>query len=528
MAKVTKTKKPKVPTTLQLIKLTNAAIQRTSCEVLSGALLQPAGATTSVYRATDMDVTVTVGLDIVTDRDTLINPRAMVAALPLVPAGESIAVRDNALAGVGGVNLAESKVEDYPTMPPRIGKTAETSRHVFTVAELTDALDFVVRAVSSEETRYYLNGIYLHQHNMADIGDGTGKAGVLRMVATDGHRLHIRTFTGSASPSTRRDGSPAVIVPRRAVAMIVKALALYSPDTWAEMEWCETGFVFRLGRVLVESKIIDSTFPDYVRVIPSLEDVTHTIPVPAAERAAMALAHRATVARINEGSVRKNAEQCTVCAVPGGVIVPMYRHQAEGAVAWFNGAYVLDILRDDAAVFHIVDFGSPARVTYPERPGYLGVTMPMRGDSGSVPEHHTKAAEREAAELASVPAPVDNTTRLDAWCAIMKAPKAARGDVPSWDRCEPAMAAAVWCGVLACSLGDGADSATITTVTAPPPDGYMAAPPALGAVVELAAYRSQAWSPAALRPANDDAGADLAVITARGVPWQGVAGYGDD
>src|SRR5690606_22346955 len=114
-------------------------------------------------------------------------------------------------------------------------------------------------AISTEETRYYLNGIYLH----AVEGEGGLK---LRAVATDGHRL-----AQAEMPAPKgAEGMPGGIVPRKAVGEIQKLLE--DPEAEVNVEVSQTKIRVTFDSVVLTSKLIDGTFPDYVRVIPQSND----------------------------------------------------------------------------------------------------------------------------------------------------------------------------------------------------------------------------------------------------------------
>jgi DNA polymerase-3 subunit beta len=169
------------------------------------------------------------------------------------PGGDSqLALR----AGRYATSLVVLPVDDFPSM------TAGSLPHKFslpakTLRELIDRTRF---AISTEETRYYLNGIYLHA------GENEG-AKVLRAVATDGHRL------ARVEVSPVPDGAasmPGVIVPRKTVAELRKLLD-ESNDS-VEIALSDTRIQFTAGAVLLTSKLIDGTFPEYERVIPRDND----------------------------------------------------------------------------------------------------------------------------------------------------------------------------------------------------------------------------------------------------------------
>jgi DNA polymerase-3 subunit beta len=159
-------------------------------------------------------------------------------------------------AGRYTTSLMVLPVDDFPSM------TAGTLPHAFRLSAqlLRGMIDRTRFAISTEETRYYLNGIYLHT---AMGGDGVK---MLRAVATDGHRL----ARVEAPLPAGAEAIPGVIVPRKTVAEARKLLDESQDDI--EIALSETRIQFTLGPVRLTSKLIDGTFPEYERVIPRDND----------------------------------------------------------------------------------------------------------------------------------------------------------------------------------------------------------------------------------------------------------------
>jgi DNA polymerase-3 subunit beta len=160
-------------------------------------------------------------------------------------------------AGRYATSLVCLPVEDFPalqegTLPHRFGLKAGVLR------DLVDRTRF---AISTEETRYYLNGIYLH------VAESEG-ATVLRAVATDGHRL-ARVEEDLPEGAA---GMPGVIVPRKAVLELRKLLDDVPGQDLVEVALSDTKIRFGFGAITLTSKLIDGTFPDYDRVIPRDND----------------------------------------------------------------------------------------------------------------------------------------------------------------------------------------------------------------------------------------------------------------
>jgi len=245
--------------------------------------------------------------------------------------------------------------------------------HKFTVgaADLKRLIDKTQFAISTEETRYYLNGIYLHTA-------GAGKALMLRAVATDGHRL--AQFELAAPPGA--EGMPGVIVPRKTVGEVQRLID--SVEGEVSVELSQSKIRFTLGSVVLTSKLIDGTFPDYSRVIPlgndkqlevdkkEFEQAVDRVSTVASERGrAVKLALSAgrlvlSVTNPDSGSATEELE---------------VGYDAEPLDIGFNSRYLLDIagqLEGDTAVLKLADPGSPTLLADKEAKGALYVLMPMR------------------------------------------------------------------------------------------------------------------------------------------------------
>lgn len=158
-------------------------------------------------------------------------------------------------AGHYRTSLMVLPTEDFPSM------MAGNLAHHFTLpaATLRTLIDRTRFAISMEETRYYLNGIYLHAAESEGVS-------TLRAVATDGHRL-----ARVEQPLPEGAGSmPGVIVPRKTVLELRKLLE--ETTEAVEVGVSETRIQFKVGPVTLTSKLIDGTFPEYERVIPRGND----------------------------------------------------------------------------------------------------------------------------------------------------------------------------------------------------------------------------------------------------------------
>jgi DNA polymerase-3 subunit beta len=226
-------------------------------------------------------------------------------------------------------------------------------------------------AISTEETRYYLNGIYFHVV-------GNGSEARLRAVATDGHRLakaEVPAANGSA-------GMPGIIVPRKTVAEIQKLLE--DPESPVAISLSDTKIRLAVGNLVLTSKLIDGTFPDYERVIPKANDKELIVAKADFERAVDRVS---TISSDRGRAVKLSlADDRMVLAVnnpdSGSAIDELaVGYEAEPLEIGFNSKYLLDIagqLTTEEAVFRLADPGSPTLIQDRGEADALYVLMPMR------------------------------------------------------------------------------------------------------------------------------------------------------
>lgn len=251
--------------------------------------------------------------------------------------------------------------------------TAADFSHTFRMpaARLKNLIDHTQFAISTEETRYYLNGIFFHTV------DDDGKP-VLRAVATDGHRL-ARAQTEAPSGA---EGMPGIIIPRKAVGEIQKLIE--DPDATVTVEVSDTKIRLSVNDVVLTSKLIDGTFPDYTRVIPTGNDKEMRL-----DRATFA----AAVDRVS--TISSERGRAVKLSIGDGQVVLAVNNPESGsateevAVGYdadpleigFNSRYLLDIagqLTSTEAVFLLADSGSPTLVRDSGNEDVLFVLMPMR------------------------------------------------------------------------------------------------------------------------------------------------------
>lgn len=326
--------------------------------------------------ATDMDIAIVeqVKADVSEKGVTTVPAHMFYEIVRKLPDGSNIALtqgeKDAKLtisAGQSRFSLASLPVDDFPVM-------AEGDLgHSFTItpAECKALLEKTRFAISTEETRYYLNGVYLHAANNQG-------AAVLRAVATDGHRLARMEV---ALPEGAEQ-IPGVIIPRKTVAELYKLVE--EAGDKVEVALSESKIRFSAGNAVLVSKLIDGTFPDYERVIPTGNDKI------------MEVEGKAFSNAVDRVSVITSEKSRGIKLALSGSKITLSASSSEQGTATeelsvsygadpveigFNSRYLLDMMAQvegDTAQFVFADSNSPTIVRDPADVGALYVIMPMR------------------------------------------------------------------------------------------------------------------------------------------------------
>ena len=237
--------------------------------------------------------------------------------------------------------------------------------------ELRMLIDRTRFAISTEETRYYLNGLYVHKAEANGIP-------VLRVVATDGHRL---ARVEMPLPNGASD-MPGIIVPRKAINELRKLIDETEDDV--EIALSDTKIRFSFENVVLSSKLIDGTFPDYDRVIPDGNDKTLEVNC---EDFAAAVDRVATISTDKSRAIKLSVDASTIvlsASSPesGTASEEIEVDYSQGPIEiGFNARYLLDIaqqIEGNMAQFVMADSASPTIVRDTDDPTSLYVLMPMR------------------------------------------------------------------------------------------------------------------------------------------------------
>ncbi|RWE58318.1 DNA polymerase III subunit beta [Mesorhizobium sp.] len=349
--------------------------RRNTIPILSNVLLSAEGATLEM-KATDLDLEVTEATPAKVERGgaTTVPAHLLYDIVRKLADGAEVMLKTdedgNAMtvtSGRSSFRLQCLPQSDFPEL------SAGSFSHIFRLdsVALKGLIEKTQFAISTEETRYYLNGIYLHTHD----ADGKLK---LRSVATDGHRLARAEIDAPAGS----EGMPGIIIPRKTVSELQKLVD--DPDIAVTTELSDTKIRFTIGSVVLTSKLIDGTFPDYQRVIPTGNDKKLIIDrqsfAAAVDRVSTISSERGRAVKlsIGEGQVTLAVNNPD----SGSATEELAADYSSDAIEiGFNAKYLLDVaaqLTGTEAKFMLADAGSPTLIHDMADETTLYVLMPMR------------------------------------------------------------------------------------------------------------------------------------------------------
>jgi len=321
----------------------------------------------------DLDITETVPAEVAEPGATTAPAHILFDIVRKLPDGATVelsTVEEGQLmltSGRSRFSLSALSVDEFPAM------TGGTLTHSFRIAaaDLRGLIDRTRFAIAVEETRYYLNGIFLHQSSAEGVP-------VLRAVATDGHRLarvELPLPEGA-------QGMPGVILPRKTVTELRKLIEDTSADISVSLSESRVRFAF--DDAVMSSKLIDGTFPDYERVIPTDNDkvleVDCKVFSQAVDRVSAVSAEKSRAVKMQ---VENSLVKLSASSPDSGSAEEELEAAYEGTPLeiGFNARYLLDIMSQiegDAARFGMLDAASPTVVRDVADASAIYVLMPMR------------------------------------------------------------------------------------------------------------------------------------------------------
>nr|WP_166175440.1 DNA polymerase III subunit beta [Altererythrobacter segetis] len=352
--------------------------RRNTIPILSNVLIEASVDGLVKIMATDLDLQVIESLDaasVETAGAITVSAHLLFDIARKLPDGSQVSLEtaDNRMtvkAGRSRFSLPTLPRDDFPVI---VEGDLPTSFEIpaKTLAELIDRTRF---AISTEETRYYLNGIFLHVSEE--------DKPVLKAAATDGHRLARFTIPRPDGA----EGMPDVIVPRKAVAELRKLLE-EALDGNVEVDLSASKIRFTLGGeggMVLTSKLIDGTFPDYSRVIPTGNDKLLKLDPKSFYEGVDRVATIATE-RTRAVKMALDADKVTlsVTSPDNGTAAEEVSadYRSEPFEIGFNANYLKDILGQidgDTVELHLADAGAPTLIRQDEKSPALYVLMPMR------------------------------------------------------------------------------------------------------------------------------------------------------
>jgi len=349
--------------------------RRNTIPILANVLIKADKGKLSM-KATDLDLEVTdsVAAEVSPGGGTTVPAHMFYEIVRKLPEGAQIVIEGSGDRAVLSLRAGRSRFT-LQTLPesdfPDLAAGDMTHKFTLEAGDLKRLIDKTQFAISTEETRYYLNGIYLHTA-------GTAKSATLRAVATDGHRLaqvELPLPKGAA-------GMPGIIVPRKTVGEVQRLIETGEGEVTIEVS---AGKIrFSIGEVVLTSKLIDGTFPDYGRVIPANNDKSLVVDKKDFE---------AAVDRVS--TVSSERGRAVKLSITGGRLVLSVTNPDSGSATeeieveyqsdpldiGFNSRYLLDIaaqIEGEVAVLKLADPGSPTLIQDKNAKGALYVLMPMR------------------------------------------------------------------------------------------------------------------------------------------------------
>ncbi|MBC6405073.1 MAG: DNA polymerase III subunit beta [Rhodospirillales bacterium] len=348
--------------------------RRNTIPILSNVLMDAQGSGLALT-ATDMDLTVVerIKAEVATSSAVTASAHTLYDIVRKLPEGADVTLSGSheqqllLTAGRSRFTLATLPREDFPAATQ--GEFA--CRFLLQTDALKSLIDRTRFAISMEETRYYLNGIYLHATKVEGVP-------MMRAVATDGHRLarfEIPLPEGG-------EEMPGVIVPRKAVNEVRKLLD--EVEGSVEVALSDTRIRITVEETVLTSKLIDGTFPDYERVIPSGNDRVMQAHAKAfiacVDRVSTISSEksRAVKLALNEGQLKLSAE-----APDSGTALEEFEivYGGEAMEIGFNSRYLMEVasqVSGEVLSMALADSASPAVIQDAQDPAALYVLMPMR------------------------------------------------------------------------------------------------------------------------------------------------------
>ena len=347
--------------------------RRNTIPILSNVMIEANADGTIRLMATDLDLQIneSVEAQVETPGATTVSAHTLFDIARKLPEGSqvSLVAADGKMAvnaGRARFNLSTLPRDDFPV----IAEGELPTKFELPATTLKEIIDKTRFAISTEETRYYLNGIFWHVTDDAQP--------VLKAAATDGHRLARVTVTRPDGAA----GMPDIIVPRKCIAELRKLLD--EIDGSVEISLSASKIRFGLGTAVLTSKLIDGTFPDYSRVIPTGNDkILRIDPKSLMEGVDRVSTIASEKTRAVKMALETDKITLSVTSPENGTAAEEVSgdYKSEGFEIGFNARYLMDILAQvegDTIEVHLADAAAPTLLRENDKASALYVLMPMR------------------------------------------------------------------------------------------------------------------------------------------------------
>lgn len=357
-----------------LSRVQNIVERKNTVPILSNVLLDGTGEKLKLL-ATDMEVGLSGYLEAATKSEgaVTISARKLFEIIKELPAESEISLKvkdDNVsqiTCGSSSFELKGLPAQDFPNLP------GYDDSNFFSLDSTVfkEMIRKTIYAASTDETRYNLTGILFAME------EESGK-GLVRMVATDGHRLAmvIREANGKIRPGE------SVVIPRKSLTEVKRLLDEGDGDI--ELDFAKQHGVFRKDSIVLTTRLIDMSFPNYQQVVPKGEmgaaSVSRGDLVSAIRRVSLLSSDRSRAVRLSFSGTELTVHTNNPDLGAATESVPI-QYDGEDIEITFNAKYMLDTLgtmdTDDIAV-NLSDELSPCLIAQKEDEGYIAVIMPMR------------------------------------------------------------------------------------------------------------------------------------------------------
>lgn len=363
----------RVPELLKALQRVQGIVEKkTTMPILANALIKSKGKDAVTVSATDLEIGLTADYEAKVPKAgaMTLGAKALFDIVRSLPE-QTVTLKQ---ASNQWVEIACGKVkykvvgmaaESFPTLP-RFEDVAFFAIQPKTFKEM---IDRTLYAVSTDETRYNLTGVYCEPV--------VGSAG-LRMVSTDGHRLAVIERPMTAAPAMKEG----VIIPRKGLVELRKLLDDGEGD--ARLGFVENSAVFEKGGLTLTMRLVDGRFPDYQQVIPAASSRRVRV---ARQQLQDALKRTSLLSPDKAQGVRLDLTSGTLALTANNPDLGEAReeievdYEGEALKIGFNFRYLMDVLAalsDERVEIELTDELSPGVVHGEGSEGYRAVIMPMR------------------------------------------------------------------------------------------------------------------------------------------------------